>query len=1273
MQSAEGMDTFMKLTITKTGKLSKCTLAKGETTVILSHDVTVISTKAFDSCREKITKLVIGEGVMTIEAEACKGMTALTELMLPDTLTDIQSCAFEGCTALAEIRLPDSVKEIGTHAFADCENLEKLRLPDGLEKLSDCIGGCMKLKNIEIPASVKYIAPRAFSQVNMGEITLGQGVETIDAKVFFQNAQLKKVTLPSTVRLMAPQTFAGCTALEEFVFPAELRVADFQKKDSLCYFEGCTALQKVCMMRDQAKTYLKATAAQLKKDSMPYKADKDKFEIFKGCTALTEITFMAEDTARWSDGTCDFRTEADGEHLIKCLKTGILEYTVPEDITVIEDKAFSENTRLKTLTLGSKIKRLDLRQFAGCRLGSLSIPDTLTEIADNNFLSLRGTNQYGKTEWASIQIFPTHPTYGVQDGLLYTKKDGVPHTLLYNTQPVRWNALVIPEGIEILAPSCCDDSKQTEVQLPDSLRVIGTRAFANNRNLTKINLPEGVEEIGAEAFLGCRSLVELHIPDSVIRFGDGLIVPKKAVILCSKDSAADKYAQANKLDVRYVGQTAEDSNQEGGEAPQAEETLLFDWGTGKDRQIISNFLGGTDDVTLPIEKDGIAVKGYSENLLDRVRKTVKRVVVPEGIIEIPDRFFAHCESLEEVVLPSTLESIGNLAFNYCWSLHELKIPESVREISVNAFGDTLGQKYLIIYGVWGSAAHNRAREDGCRFVDIRADEETQQLQQKFLTRINEDGTLTILEFFRGTAQDCAIPEKIGGREVTGISRTFASGFNHYDEIRLPKTVRNIEGRNVGNTPRLIIDPENPHFKADDKMWYSQGGKVLQGVLRSARNENELSIPESVELITEGALDDCTALKRLYVPVGVRGMYMYDGTVREDYCRIRIENLSVVGQRGSYAEYMANENNMIFLPDGESEEIHALREKFCVRRIMAQKNPGRYPAGTQSALAVGGYRGDDSEVWIPEEIAGEKVCGIAGWKSDNLPQTVHIPSCVQVVEVSRLAQEAVYVSEDNPVFYCEDGKLYHRADKQLLSCPPHSDITKFWSEMEKITQDALNDLRTDELRLPEGVKEWEYNNLFPNKTDNRFNRVILPMTLKKTGCLYAKEVVLHVHQLELLAFCRNCERVTVLDKEQQTLFMLIGAPLSILYRCDEAFMQRVFEVSSMEKLTPEIVLKWYDKQFIGLSKPDEKLAYAAYRLHVPYALEEKTRTELVTYLKRVARKAAQSAIDQNDIPLMKTLMEQGIVTSKNAQPLIDLCSEKNMVEWTAVLLEGTRKL
>ena len=69
-------------------------------------------------------------------------------------------------------------------------------------------------------------------------------------------------------------------------------------------------------------------------------------------------------------------------------------------------------------------------------------------------------------------------------------------------------------GIEYLAAfSGC--SSLFEIELPETLKVIGSAAFYDCDSLLEIVLPKTLKEIGSQAFRYCRSLQEIEIPEGV--------------------------------------------------------------------------------------------------------------------------------------------------------------------------------------------------------------------------------------------------------------------------------------------------------------------------------------------------------------------------------------------------------------------------------------------------------------------------------------------------------------------------------------------------------------------------------------------------------------------------------------------------------------------------------------------------------------------------------------------------------------------------------------
>ena len=82
-----------------------------------------IFSSPFFKDNEKITSVVIPEGVTGIYNLAFSNCTGLTKVDLADSITIIHTSAFVNCTGLTTIRLPDNISKFGFSAFSGCTNL----------------------------------------------------------------------------------------------------------------------------------------------------------------------------------------------------------------------------------------------------------------------------------------------------------------------------------------------------------------------------------------------------------------------------------------------------------------------------------------------------------------------------------------------------------------------------------------------------------------------------------------------------------------------------------------------------------------------------------------------------------------------------------------------------------------------------------------------------------------------------------------------------------------------------------------------------------------------------------------------------------------------------------------------------------------------------------------------------------------------------------------------------------------------------------------------
>ena len=197
---------------------------------------------------DKITKVVVGEGITDLGDFLFWFMEKLTSVTLPSTLTRIGSSVFYG-TGLTEVELPEGLTSIGQCAFS-MSALESIALPSSLTTLSDhvfahckdlsevslsALGSipagtfmrCTALQEITIPKTIHAIGADAFLGCTaLEQVTLipgaqlGEGLMSIGDRAFADCAALPGIELPDSVMSIGEYAFAGCATMQELYIPA---------------------------------------------------------------------------------------------------------------------------------------------------------------------------------------------------------------------------------------------------------------------------------------------------------------------------------------------------------------------------------------------------------------------------------------------------------------------------------------------------------------------------------------------------------------------------------------------------------------------------------------------------------------------------------------------------------------------------------------------------------------------------------------------------------------------------------------------------------------------------------------------------------------------------------------------------------------------------------------------------------------------------------------------------------------------------------------------
>ncbi len=573
-------------------------------------------------------------------------------------------------------------------------------------------------------------------------------------------------------------------------------------------------------------------------------------------TMTTVPAFAADSAAATDPSLFDYSDNGDGTIYIESYngddKDTMTELVIPEEIdgesvTVIGWNAFEGCTSLTSVTIPESMTEIEQYAFFDCpNLKAVTIPKSVASIEDHAFGYCNGRldENYDyicdKVEGFEITGYTNSAAHK------YAVDNGFEFVSLGEVSPFAYEEL--GNGtIEITGYN----GAAAQIDIPakmDGKKVvgIGAVAFYGCANLTSVTIPDSVVYINTSAFYNCPNLKAVTIPKSVVNiewsaFGyyedeetlDDLKV-EGFKITGYKNSAAYAYACDNEFDFTSLGEVD----------PLAYEEL--------------------EDGTLKL----IAYYGDKKEL---TKLDIPAEVDGKSVTEIEYGAFFDCTSLTSVTIPEGVNSIGDTAFYNCPNLKAVTIPKSVTYIDYEAFGyyadgetwEDLKVEGFTITGYKNSAAYAYARSNDFEFVSLGETDNT------FYGISLDDGTISITGCYtdRDELTDVSIPEKLGGKSVTGIMYDTFKGCASLKSVSTPSSLKSIEYNSFADCESL----ENVNL--------SSGLTTIgDNAFYNCPSLKEITIPASVTEIGEcafGFIDDNTKVEGFTIK-------SYAGTAAEDY-------------------------------------------------------------------------------------------------------------------------------------------------------------------------------------------------------------------------------------------------------------------------------------------------------------------------------------------------------------------------------------------------------
>ncbi|MBO4595717.1 MAG: leucine-rich repeat protein [Bacteroidales bacterium] len=445
---------------------------------------------------------------------------------IPNTVTSIGDNAFNGCSSLKSVNFPAGLTSVGYNAFVNCHAF----VPGDISHLTSIGESAFQYTNISgtvtIPEGLTLLGKRAFydcdgiTEVLWGHTPATMGVEIfascdkvesvtfadggdIPGYLFNVCRKLKTINFNAEITSIGDYAFNGCSALESLVIPAtvgavgqyafsgceSLATVDFGNITSLgrSAFEGCSALTKVVLPNTLTKMY--------------------SMDTFKNCTSLTRVVLPE------SAGFTTIVQRA----FSGC--TNLTDTSIPSNITSIEAYAFAD-CGFTALPDGWGRSGLSYgnRPYEGCRIQSITFPDTWTSVPEN-FCA----------KWKQLQEVHlgsgiTHLYGGAFDGCS-ALTDGSKIQIPAQVSVIRSRCFQntgltsLPSGINrsdiALDTYIFNGSALTSVDVSAWTDIPGS-TFQNCTHLSSVTLGNSLISIGANAFEGCSALTSITLPASLM-------------------------------------------------------------------------------------------------------------------------------------------------------------------------------------------------------------------------------------------------------------------------------------------------------------------------------------------------------------------------------------------------------------------------------------------------------------------------------------------------------------------------------------------------------------------------------------------------------------------------------------------------------------------------------------------------------------------------------------------------------------------------------------
>lgn len=481
-------------------------------------------------CYKGIAKdVIVPEGVTELGKYVFQGCAYMETLTLPEGLIKLGDGAINSCNSLRSIKFPDSLSDIGTDSLSFNKSLECLDIPVNVTRIrQNAVRFNDSMTRLNVYCNLNLTGIAFVSLNNLSEIHFYGVIENISNLNFTCMPCLSKVVFYNTVLSLGGEEEKNFDA--PFAFNAKLTTVEF--RDTVIAlggkaFSNCISLAEVTLYGNlmnlgrsafSACTKLKGIVVSvdnlfLSNDEYGLLYNKDKTHLFRAMEGWDfDGEYIMPDSVVIMDDYAFSVPEVyvvEVQNIIDIMFSGLGEWNInnfrftgikiSDKLVSIGAGAFCGCKNLKNVTFGSEgnLKYIMSYAFASTGVVNIELPEGLQLLEERAFYKCSdltrvvvpvGVSAFnfnmvfeGCDSLTDFVVDENTDIFRIIDGVMFNKE----MTVLY------------------FYPS---DKEDKEYVVPEGVVKIAANAFYNNRFLSKVTLPESLAVIGDKAFFGTENL-----------------------------------------------------------------------------------------------------------------------------------------------------------------------------------------------------------------------------------------------------------------------------------------------------------------------------------------------------------------------------------------------------------------------------------------------------------------------------------------------------------------------------------------------------------------------------------------------------------------------------------------------------------------------------------------------------------------------------------------------------------------------------------------------